>query len=369
MKNNNTMTDTTDERGNKPSASSMDRLYACPGSLQASIGIEEIPSEDAEKGTRIHTLIAGEDVDDQTADELHMAASCLEIAERLVKDEFGNTIEECDRVTKEERLWSTGRTYSGKADLVVSVWDETIIIDYKTGRGEVEDPTSNKQLRTLAVLASKHSLEPMKRIGVAIVQPLATSTPEVVWYTAGDIELARAELDWVVSQSAIPDAKRIAGTIQCKHCRAKSRCPEANAKVDEVALVPASIEALTSQQLSRRLDACKIAEAVIEATKEEAKRRLHAGEDVAGWELRMGAEREAIINPDEVYQRFADKGGDRLEFMEAVTLNKTKLSEAYGRFSGAKGKELKDKMESLLAGCTSTKQNAPSLVKTKEGTK
>lgn len=356
---------TPDERAGAPSASSMDRLYACAGSHQASAGIEDVESDAARSGSRIHALIAGEDVDTPTSGELEMAATCLEMAERLVKDEFGNTIEQCDKVTREERLWSTGRTYSGKADLVVSVWDETIVVDYKTGRGEVESPNNNKQLRTLAVLASKHSLEPMKRIGVAIVQPLATSTPEVVWYTAGDIELARAELDWVVSQSAIPDAKRVAGEVQCKYCPAKSRCPEANSVVAALTLIPEAIMALSSEQLSQRLDACKLAESVIEAVRDEAKRRLESGEAVAGWEMKAGNTRESITDAQEVYTRFDAAGGTIDQFMSAVTVAKAKLQDAYKLATGAKGKELSNRMESLLSGCVETKQNAPSLVKSK----
>ena len=356
---------TTDERAGAPSASIMDRLYACAGSHQACAGIEDVESEAARSGSRIHALIAGEDVDTPTSGELEMAATCLEIAERLVKDEFGNTIEECDRVTKEERLWSTGNTYSGKADLIVSVWDETIIIDYKTGRGEVESPISNKQLRTLAVLASKHGYEKMKRIGVAIVQPLVTSTPSVVWYTAGDIELARAELDMVVSQSAMPDAKRVAGDVQCKYCPAKARCPEANSVVAALTLIPEAIMALSSEQLGQRLDACKLAESVIEAVRDEAKRRLESGEAVAGWEMKAGNTRESITDPQQVYTRFDAAGGTIDQFMSAVTVAKAKLQDAYKLATGAKGKELSNRMESLLSGCVETKQNAPSLVKSK----
>lgn len=123
--------------------------------------------------------------------------------------------------------------------------------------------------------------------------------------------------------------------------------------------------ALTAEQMSRKLDACKVAEDVIWAIREEARHRIENGEGIAGWEMKAGNTREIITNPNEVFSRFTNLGGTEGQFMTSVTIAKGKLSDALKDATGAKGKELKDQMERLLVGCVEEKQNAPSLVKTK----
>lgn len=350
------------ERGGAPSASAMERLSLCAGSHQASAGIKEPESEAARSGSRIHGLVAGEQVIDATTEELDMAGRCAEMAEAVAQRFFGHGLAGCN-VTREERLWSEGRAFSGQADLVAISGSKALIVDFKTGRGEVQPSATNQQLRALAVLVSEQS--ELDTVAVAIVQPLATSTPVLAWYDAKDLTSAAVEVYWTVAEAAAPEAKRVAGEIQCKYCAARSRCPEANAEVAALAVIPEGVMALTSEQLSRRLDVCKVAESVIDALRDEAKRRLETGESVAGWELRAGITRETITNPQEVYARFDAAGGTVEQFLGAVTVAKGKLQDAYKLATGAKGKELQTKMESLLSGCVETKQNAPSLVKTK----
>ncbi len=354
-----------EERGGAPSASAMERLGLCAGSHQASSGIKEPESEAARSGSRIHGLVAGEQVSAATTEELEMAGRCLTMAESLTQRTFGHPVGDCETVSCEERLWSEGRAFSGKADLVITSGRRGMIVDYKTGRGEVAPPSSNQQLRALAVLVSEHWANELDMVGVAIVQPLVNNHPEVAWYDLKALASAKSEVYSIVAAAAAPDAKRVAGPVQCKYCPAKSRCPEADREVAEMTLIPEGIMALTAEQMSRKLDACKVAEDVIWAIREEARHRIENGEGIAGWEMKAGNTREIITNPNEVFSRFTNLGGTEGQFMTSVTIAKGKLSDALKDATGAKGKELKDQMERLLVGCVEEKQNAPSLVKTK----
>lgn len=359
----------SDEREGRPSASGMERLALCPGSWNASKGIEETSSEHAVRGNRIHSLIAGEDVENPTEEERDVAEQCERLSQMIVTQHMAKPMEDCTEVWREGRLWARendGVVWSGKPDLVVVYGNRAVIIDFKTGRAEVEHATNNKQLRALAVLVDGAcASRKLEHVLVAIVQPLAPQSMSLCDYTKADIELARVEIENVMESAMKPDAKRVAGESQCRYCPAKSRCPEASEVLTEVANVQPIVTMLSSSELGDLLSKCKQAEDVVDALREEAKRRLEEGVAVEGWELKAGATRETITHPEAVFFRFSEKGGNIEQFMSTISVNKAKLSDAYKGVTGTKGKELEVLLDILLAGCTESKTNAPSLVKTK----
>ena len=358
----------SDEREGRPSASGMERLALCPGSWNASKGIEKTSSEHAVRGNRIHSLIAGEDVENHTAEETDIANQCERLAGIIVLQHMARPMEDCTEVWRESRIWTRSGNeplWSGKPDLVVIYGKRAVIIDFKTGRGEVEHAANNKQIRALAVLIDGCFVGKLDSILVAIVQPLASQSMSLCDYTKADIELARTEIENTVRNAMKPDAKRVAGEAQCRYCPAKARCPEAGEVLTEVANVQPIVTMLSSSELGDLLSKCKQAEDVVDALREEAKNRLEEGVAVEGWELKAGATRETITNPEAVFFRFSEKGGNIEQFMATITVNKAKLSDAYKGVTGTKGKELEVLLDILLDGCTESKTNSPSLVKTK----
>jgi hypothetical protein len=134
-----------------------------------------------------------------------------------------------------------------------------------------------------------------------------------------------------------------------------------------MATVEETAKWLAPQTLSAYLNRLAFVESVIKATKDEARRRLDLdAESVPGWRLKEGAEREVITDPEAVFTRFCERGGNSGVFMPAVTLNKAKLKDALKKVTGFKGKVLDEELDVLLAGLTEQKQNAPSLERVKE---
>lgn len=360
----------SDERQGLPSASSMERYFLCPGSYAAERGLPDTTSADADTGNRIHSVLAGDTVTPPlNDDEKWTMEACRSQASALLDTRLFDG----DQMHLERRYWWNG-DWSGKPDVVAidTAKGRAVVIDYKTGRGEVEVAEGNMQLRALAVLAARqHGLA---SVIVAIIQPLA-GQPSLCIYSSDDLKRAEAEISGIISAINRPDAPRIPSAKACKYCKAKTTCPEAReaALATPVANVPANTTpeaiaaALTGPTLAQFLDRAEMAVRVIEACREEAKRRLESGDTVLGWTLKPGSERETITDPTTVYNRASAAGVTSEAFMACVGITKGKLKDALKTATGEKGKALEARMESLLAGCTEVKQSAATLAKVKEG--
>jgi hypothetical protein len=158
----------------------------------------------------------------------------------------------------------------------------------------------------------------------------------------------------------------------CKYCKGKPYCPEARELAvagpltnTPEGITPDAIAAtLTNQTLAAFLDRAAQAEAVIEACRSEARRRLAEGEAVDGWTLKEGSVRESITNSEMVASRFLELGSYE-QLAPAITLNKTKLKDALKTATGTKGKKLDAKLTALLDGCTEQKASQPTLTRIK----
>jgi hypothetical protein len=145
---------------NLPSASAASRYAACLGSYALERQVAEVESSgDAAIGNRIHAALALETVNDLTTDETWIIDRCREQEAELVANTFGGYETNCFR---EKRLWSLDaktatELWSGKPDVIYTAevqgnqWG--LIIDYKSGRGAVEDASQNLQLRCLVALS------------------------------------------------------------------------------------------------------------------------------------------------------------------------------------------------------------------------
>ena len=366
----------SDERLGLPSASSASRYAACLGSWQLEKQIAEgVATNDANIGNRIHAALALEPVDNLTSDETWTIDRCREQELELVKATFPEATEE-PNVWREKRLWSIDdrgvKLWSGKPDVIYVVGSAGLIIDYKSGRGAVENAAENLQLRCLVALLDENFGFTFDRITVAIVQPLA-GPPSVAVYESADIRNAIAESADLMEQIQKIGHPRTPSESACKYCKGKPFCTEAR----ELAvagpltnapegITPDAIAAtLTNQTLAAFLDRAAQAEAVIEACRTEARRRLSEGDAIEGWTLKEGAMRETIKDTETVYLRFIESGGTYEDIMPAITINKTKLKDALKVATETKGKELDAKLTALLDGCIESKASQPTLTRIK----
>lgn len=366
-----------DERRNLPSASAASRYAACLGSFDLERQVAEVESTtDAAIGNRIHAALALETVNDLTTDETWIIDRCREQELELVKATFGDVETNCFR---EKRLWSLdkdgNKLWSGKPDVIYTVSDNKmlygLIIDYKSGRGSVENAAENLQLRCLVALLDESWGFTMDRITVAIIQPLA-GPPSVAVYESSDIHSAILESNGLMKEVQKVGQPRTPSEAACKYCKGKPYCSEAR----ELAVAPPLTDApagitpdaiaatLTNQTLAAFLDRAAQAEAVIEACRSEARRRLAEGDAIEGWTLKDGAVRESITNSEMVASRFLELGTYE-QLAPAITLNKTKLKDAVKTATQTKGRELEAKLAALLDGCTESKAGQPTLTRIK----
>jgi hypothetical protein len=367
----------SDERSGLPSASAASRYAACLGSWDLERQVAEVESTgDAAIGNRIHAALALEPVSNLTTDETWIIDCCREQEAELVANTFGGYETNCFR---EKRLWSLdadgNRLWSGKPDVIYTaevqgkLWG--LIIDYKSGRGAVEDASQNLQLRCLVALLDESWGFTFDRITVAIIQPLAGHA-SVSSYQHQDIHDAIVESSELMGEIKKLGQPRTPSESACKYCKGKPYCQEAR----ELAVAPplrnapegitpdAIAATLTNQTLAAFLDRASQAEAVIEACRAEARRRLSEGDAIEGWTLKEGSVRESISNSEIVASRFLELGTYE-QLSSAITLNKTKLKDALKVATGTKGRDLESKLDQLLAGCTESKTGQPTLTKIK----
>ena len=202
------------QRGDSPSASSMEQIALCPGSLQAQRGLLDTTSKAAHRGTMIHLLLELNRQDFECAVEL--AAKRDELIEQIFPTGRKMTM-------KEQRLW-VGSSYCGQADHIVTSGATGLIMDYKTGHWPVTPAGENKQLMTLAVLL-KANKPKLKTVYAAILQP--TYEPELVCYNEESLAECKEYLEGVLEKANAEDAPRIGGDKQCHWCKAKEDCDEA----------------------------------------------------------------------------------------------------------------------------------------------
>ena len=359
----------SDERGDLPSASNAHRYAACPGSHRACIGLPDTTSEDAARGDRIHAWLEGMSngtipppLDDP--EERDVAERCLHQSDDLIREHVG--IE--DRRMVETRLWDPSHTWSGKADLVVMDTDgRALVIDYKTGRRDVEEATGNLQLRALAVLLCIRYMVDV--VTVAIVQPLAGS-PSVCRYETWDLDKAAAEIDEIMAKANATGQPRNPGPW-CQYCRAAGtdRCPESQRNLVTVAATQAN--PVLTTDIGRWLDAADAAEEAIANLRAQAKAILQAGGEIPGWTLKPGRFTETIADPELVAGRFGmlhkDPEEARKAFLRTVSVGKGKLKDEVAKATGEKSKALDARLASLLERATESKLSAPSLARVKGG--
>jgi CRISPR/Cas system-associated exonuclease Cas4 (RecB family) len=355
------------ERKGLPSASSVHRYAHCPGSyhLERQFGEDE-ESKDAASGTRIHAVLYGEAVHPPLTDEEEQIVErCRAIEAQLVEQVFGG-IHGIGEI-REERHWAYDEDlkpqWSGKPDVLFHAGFRGLLIDYKTGRGEVEHAAGNLQLRALAVLA--HETYGVADITVAIIQPLVRPEVTTCRYQPSDMPAAVGEIHGIMASVVKENQPRVPSASSCRYCKAKANCPEAQTLVETLPLQVSRDGremVLSPERIAEFLEKVPAAEAVIEAVRAKARRMLEADPDaIPGWRLKPGSCREVITEPNTVFARFLEAGGTQEHFLPCVTLAKTKLREALRAASGKKGKGLDEAMDTLLAGCTETKPSAPSL--------
>lgn len=369
-----------DPRRGATSASNAQADTLCPGRHNAQKGIPQPPaSKDAEFGRIIHAALAEnarEEVNvgalkSLTGEQRDIFDACREIEKKLIEQFFGGDLTP-KRVFREQRYWclvDKKFEHSAQPDVVVRAGPRGLILEYKTLPGDLPDSPSNLQLRDQVVVASGSLL--MNEVGVAIIQPLVTYTPNITLYNATAIKQAEQEMFERVRRSNDPNAPRVAGEIQCKFCLAKSTCPQyasyAPNLLPEVSVLSVPVAQWSPEQRAVFCERRSIAKKWLEECESEMKKLLKADPNaIPGWMLEEGNFRETVKDPQTLFTRFNALGGTLEDFMKCVKIGNGDLEDQVRAVAKLKGKGLKDKVKELLVGLTESKQDAPSLARKKE---
>lgn len=356
------------DRQNKPSASGIARLAACPGSFRLESGLPDSSTEASESGTHIHNFLAGQLKPEWlTPEQMEIAESCQAIeADLLTQWKLRNHIPDEDaihEVRDAERLWLRDEC-SGLADVTYIHEDKALVLDFKTGRVAADGGSENLQLRCLAVLVSVNYPAVMM-VEVAVIQPLVTHTPEICRYEVEDLYSAELELQNILALANQPDALLHTGD-HCKFCRAASICPEVRKEVETLSALTINASGLTvpDEDIAALRGKCGMAKKMIAAIEAEAFKRAQADPETwrkMGWEIKEGAGRRSVEDVKTVSERLNREGVDWPEITEACSITIGDVEALTRKATGAKGIALKDKVSGVLLGCVGIKTAKPTL--------
>jgi hypothetical protein len=191
--------------------------------------------------------------------------------QRVVTEWLGNHEDAADQRLHEHRLGLTAyggvvdvtdavklpiRT-TGQADLIIIDGKRGLVLDYKTGRGEVRHAADNAQLRGLAVLAAKRWR--LESVRVVIVQPWA-GKPTVADYDNEALYTANIWLLIVLSEARDATPTDLHAGDWCQYCPARNiPCPALTEKavqpIETVALsLPADDETARAALFARAME-------------------------------------------------------------------------------------------------------------------
>jgi len=364
-------------RGKYTSASNALADSLCHGRHLASRDIPDTASEDASHGTAIHNALAIQDPKGLDVDQEDMFDSCNAICDKVCTQFFGATEPtkgvQCIREKRFWIRWADGNAHSGQVDVAFRVGTRALIIEFKTLTGQIAESPKNLQLRDQVCLYDAE-MPLLSEVGCAVIQPLVTHTPEICVYQKADIVRAREEMYVRVAASNKPDAKRTAGEVQCKFCKAKNLCVEygrfSGALVTPVdspvaqSLINTPVAAWTPEMRSLFLERKPIAQKWLDGCTDEMKRLLKENpEAIPGYEMGKGRNISTIINAQSVFEAFSKQGGTLDDFMKCIDVGKTKLKEAVKTATKLKGQKLDAAVDGIIGQNIITKQSEPSIVK------
>jgi hypothetical protein len=302
------------EREDLPSASSIERIAACPGSHNLSLQVpanERLVGEAAEKGIRVHAAREAGDVSELELSEADLVSQMAQEEERIHK-QWLSDIEINDAVIgQEKRFWLEDvehfkKRFSAKVDFYAysPTQKRLLILDRKSGRARVSPPTSNLQLRS-SIVAIWWSTG-LQSARVAIVQPFSKRQSPCD-YNVGALRSAGEELDYFLNAAAAPNAPRLVGE-HCKLCPARHICPEAQSLVKSIATLKSGWLSLPIEKRVELWKSAKLAVKIAEQIAANVKAELVANSNAySGFLVKRPDQKPRMISdPIGVYLRLQE---------------------------------------------------------------
>jgi hypothetical protein len=368
------------DRGEWTSASSAPADALCAGRFLAQRGLPDVRTDDAEHGREIHEALKKQEPTGLSVEQIDTYDACNEIERRVLAKFFGPEVAaEPPPPVREKRLWlqwPDGLKHSGQPDTVYRKGVRALVVEYKTLFGDVPASSKNMQLRDQVVLEYAN-VALLKEIGSVVIQPHITYEPELCIYSEEHIVRARDEMYFRIKASHTIGSKRIPGETQCKFClaAAAATCKEYMAFASEMTIpddrmviaiqerMPADWDPQMRKLFCERIS---IAQKWLNDMKAEMKRILKEDPNsIPDWELAKPAETHDLINPQQIFDAFASKGGTLEQFMQCIDISNGRLKEVVATVTKTKGKALKAMLDAIVGKNVVVGQKEPSLKRKK----
>lgn len=361
----------------KLSASKMKQIINCPGSVAAQAGIPSRESKAAKDGTAAHwmaeqvliewqrerpdlpTVPPSKPVDLVGAVADNGVTCTLEMARGV--EHYVDAVQEraagADLVLIEAKLTSLTKLdadLGGTSDcVIVNRSTRTLHVgDYKNGAGVFVSPEENEQALTYGTGAillpeiGRHLAE-IERVELFIVQPNAGGPPVKTW----DTDPVRL-MEWAVTlqqaaaASRDPNAPRRAGD-HCQFCLVKGSCDaHYSLALDAAGLTPidffggedgqiprvAAPDALSPEELAKRLARAEHLERWVKAIKEQGLRQALEGKPPAGFKAVAGRGSRKFKDPRAAVKLLAEwQEVDETEFYVSEPMSVAQVENHVGK--------------------------------------
>jgi hypothetical protein len=352
---------TDDERLGLPSGSSYERLTKCPASHGLSQKAVELgqaaheTSPESERGARLHKAYEFQSADGLSDTEAADYEAIMAQREEITAQWLPNSVP-VKRIV-EERFW-LHRSFlrpvmSGQIDELLLQGTRALLFDMKSGRGQVDEPGSNVQLRIYAMLA-KVRWPQLESVTVVILSPHYSYAPHT--FNAAELETIRLETLETLATLDFQSAPKTGE--HCRFCPASMICP-ARRKETQALAVPVQ-ELPIGADAARLLETVIRVETVCEEIKSFYKAQLEADPAcVPGWRLQSSV-RRWIPNPQAALERLIEQFSIR-EFLDFTSIKVADLEAAWGRKNNVPTAQVRSQFDRHMQGVVFGKRTAPSL--------
>lgn len=234
-------------------------------------------------------------------------------------------------------------TIFGTVDRVIIKGTHVDIVDFKYGRGEVDDAHENIQGQAYLLGV----MDKFPELQTATVHFILPRRDEILThsYKRSDMEDIRLRINLIVEKAEVENAEAIPNSEGCRYCKHKLTCPALSDKL--LPLAKKYSESVTDFEmtlwgnyspekvedpmvLSRMLNVAAVVDKWQAAAKKQAlKLAVENGEEIPGYNLHYRNATAKIENGQEAYDSVSDLLTPD-EFMDACNVSVSKLAKAYG---------------------------------------
>ena len=233
-------------------------------------------------------------------------------------------------------------TIFGTVDVVIIKGDHVDVVDYKFGRGEIDDSDINIQGQAYLLGV----MDKFPKLKTATVHFIIPRRDEILThsYKREDMEDIRLRINLIVEKAEVENAEAIPNSEGCRYCKHKLSCPALSDKL--LPLAKKYSESVTDFEmtlwgnyspekvedpmvLSRMLNVAAVVDKWQAAAKKQAlKLAVEEGEEIPGYNLHYRNATAKIENGQEAYDAISDLLTPD-EFMDACNVSVSKLAKAY----------------------------------------